>query len=69
MTEDKSEAGWAWYLLPFFLGIVGGAITYYKLRDRDRKTADICLKLGAVMTGISVVLGVLTIVLEVLVRI
>lgn len=48
MTENKPGAGWTWYLLPFFLSIMGGVIAYYALRDRDPLTGKNCLKLGVV---------------------
>lgn len=52
--EQYSENKWTWYLLPFFLSIIGGVIAYYALRDRDPRTGMNCLKLGAVSILINV---------------
>lgn len=39
-----------WYLLPILLGLIGGVIGYFVLRNRDRKFAERMLIIGVVMT-------------------
>ena len=43
-TDNK----WAWYLLPYFLSIIGGAIAYFALKDKDRNLARGCMMVGLV---------------------
>lgn len=46
----------AWYLLPIFLGIVGGVIAYFVLRQDDNQLAKNCLYLGTALTVIHIAL-------------
>jgi len=39
-------------LLPIFLGIVGGVIAYFVLREDESRKAKICLSVGIVISGI-----------------
>lgn len=55
MSETRSVASPAYYLLPVFLGIVGGAIAYYILKDRDRKKARNCMIIGIGVTAVGAV--------------
>ena len=43
VTAKKSNA---WYLLPIFLGIIGGIIAYFVLRNSDSRKARNCLIIG-----------------------
>lgn len=52
-TQRRSRA---WYLLPIFLGIVGGVIAYFVLRQDDSSLAKNCLYLGTALTVIHIVL-------------
>ena len=42
---EKSRSN-AWYLLPIFLGVIGGIIAFFFLRKDDPKKARNCLYLG-----------------------
>ena len=44
------KASYFWFLLPIFLGIIGGGGAYYWLRKSDPQKAKICLIIGLVMT-------------------
>ncbi|MFQ5440049.1 MAG: hypothetical protein ACE5DL_01155 [Nitrosopumilaceae archaeon] len=44
----KIESKW-WFLLPIFLGVIGGLIVWFALKSYDRKQAKICLILGFVL--------------------
>lgn len=47
----------AWYLLPLFLGIIGGIIAYFILRNSDYSKAKYCLIIGVGITLIGIVLS------------
>ncbi len=38
-----------WYLLPIFLGVIGGVVAWFALGSYDRKLAKSCLILGVVL--------------------
>lgn len=48
-TEGK-QPGRIWYLAPILFGILGGAIGYFAVRDRDKKMAESLLIVGLVIT-------------------
>lgn len=51
LDEDpKKKASFFWFLLPIFLGIIGGGGAYYWLRKSDPQKAKICLIIGLAMT-------------------
>jgi len=52
-TQRRSRA---WYLLPIFLGVVGGVIAYFVLRQDDTHLAKNCLYLGIALTAIHIAL-------------
>lgn len=49
----------AWFLLPIFLGIIGGVIAYFVLRNDDPKKAKNCLYLGIVLAIIGIFMNIL----------
>ena len=61
MEPERQRSNW-WYLVPIFLGIIGGIIAYFALRKDDRKKAKKCLYIGLVLFAIGIIvdLAVLT---------
>ncbi len=47
----------AWYLLPLFLGLIGGLISYVIIRHDDPTKAKKCLYVGVILTTVPTVLG------------
>ena len=52
MSLERTRSLW-WVLLPIFLGIFGGIIGYFILKNDDHKLAKFCLHLSIVLTIIS----------------
>ena len=48
----------AWYLMPIFLGWLGGLIMYLVLKDENKSMAKNGLIIGIVLTIPSVIIGV-----------
>ena len=48
-----------WFLLPIFLGVIGGIIAYFVLRQDDPKKAKNCLYLGIVLAIIGMLINIL----------
>lgn len=46
----KETPSKAWYFLPILLGLIGGVIAYFVIKDEDRKMANKMLIIGIVMT-------------------
>jgi len=63
IQSQKQKPSRLWYLLAIFLGIIGGIIGYFVLKDRDRKFAERLLIIGVVMIivayGLSILLSFL----------
>jgi len=55
MYPEKQRSNW-WYLLPIFLGIIGGIIAYFALRNDDREKAKKCLYLGLILLTVGILL-------------
>ena len=53
MYPEKQRSNW-WYLVPFFLGIIGGIIAYFALRKDDRQKAKKCLYFGLILGAIQI---------------
>ena len=52
MSENIKSRSGAWYLLPILLGIIGGVIAYFVIKEDDVKKAKNCLYLGIALTVI-----------------
>jgi len=48
MYPEKRRSNW-WYLVPIFLGVIGGIIAYFAIRKDDRQKAKKCLYLGLIL--------------------
>ena len=57
MYPEKSRSNW-WYLLPIFLGIIGGIIAYFAIRKDDRAKAKKCLYLGLILLAVGIIIDV-----------
>ena len=51
----KIRSKW-WYLLPVFLGLIGGVISWFALKSFDRKLAKNCLILGIILVVIEIII-------------
>jgi uncharacterized membrane protein YeaQ/YmgE (transglycosylase-associated protein family) len=58
MYPEKSRSNF-WFLLPIFLGLIGGIIAYFVLRHDDPKKAKNCLYLGMVLAIIGLMINIL----------
>ena len=54
MQPENQRSNW-WYLVPIFLGIIGGIIAYFALRNDDRQKAKKCLYVGLVLFAIGII--------------
>jgi len=48
-----------WYILPIFVGLIGGVIAFLILRKDDPKKAKNCLYLGMVLAAVGIILNIL----------
>jgi len=46
-----------WFLLPIFLGLIGGVIAYFILRHDDPRKAKNCLYLGIALAVMGIVMN------------
>ena len=60
MYPEKPRSNF-WFLLPIFLGLIGGIIAYFVLRNDDPKKAKNCLYLGIVLAIIGILLNLLVV--------
>ena len=58
MQPERPRSSW-WYLVPIFLGLIGGIIAYFALRNDDHQKAKKCLYLGLILGSIGVTLQIL----------
>jgi uncharacterized membrane protein YeaQ/YmgE (transglycosylase-associated protein family) len=58
MHPEKSRSNF-WFLLPIFIGLIGGIIAYFVLRQDDPKKAKNCLYLGIVLAIIGLMMNIL----------
>ena len=57
MAEQYQQRSKAWYLLPIFLGIIGGIIGFFVLRNDSPKMARNCLIIGVITIAIGIALS------------
>ncbi len=57
MQPERQRSLW-WVLLPIFVGIIGGIVGYFVLKNDDGRLAKFCLHLGIVLTVIQLVIYV-----------
>ena len=58
MEPERQRSNW-WYLVPIFLGLIGGIIAYFALRNDDRGKAKNCLFLGIILGVIGIIVNLL----------
>jgi len=58
LEPERQRSNW-WYLLPIFLGIIGGVIAYFALRNDDRQKTKKCLYLGLILGAIGIFFQIL----------
>ena len=58
MQPRKERSSW-WYLFPIFLGLIGGIIAYFVLRNDDRKKAKNCLYIGIILAFMGLIVNLL----------
>ena len=58
MQPEKERSNW-WYLVPIFLGLIGGIVAYFALRNDDRRKARNCLFLGIILGVIGIIVNLL----------
>ena len=57
MYHERKRSNW-WYLLPIFLGVIGGIIAYFALRRDDREKAKKCMYLGLILLAVGFLLEI-----------
>jgi uncharacterized membrane protein YeaQ/YmgE (transglycosylase-associated protein family) len=60
MENVKSRSN-GWYVLPIFLGWIGGIIAYFILRRDDPRKAKNCLYLGIILGIVGIILNIIII--------
>jgi len=55
VQPERQTSLW-WVLLPIFLGIIGGIIGYFALKNDDPRLSKFCLQLGIFLTVIQLVI-------------
>lgn len=60
MENIKSRSN-GWYILPIFLGWIGGLIAYFILRRDDPRKAKNCLYLGIILGIVGLILNIIII--------
>lgn len=58
MYPERPRSNW-WFLLPIFMGLIGGIIAYFVLRHDDPKKAKNCLYLGIILAVVGFGLNIL----------
>ncbi len=58
MYPERPRSNW-WFLLPIFLGLIGGVIAYFVLRHDDPRKAKNCLFLAIVLAIIGIAINMI----------
>jgi len=58
MEQVKTRSN-MWYLLPIFVGLIGGIIAYLVLRHDDPNKAKKCLYVGIILAVIGITVNIL----------
>lgn len=56
MVEKKEKPTRLWYLVPLLLGIIGGIIGYFAVKDEDRKMARELLLVGILTSFVPIII-------------
>jgi LytS/YehU family sensor histidine kinase len=59
MTHSETPRSSMWYLLPIFVGMIGGIIGYLIIRKDDPRKAKNCIYIGMVMMIIGIIFNIL----------
>ena len=59
MTHPQKSRSNAWYLLPIFVGMIGGIIAYLVIRKDDPHKAKNCIYIGIVMMVIGIIFNIM----------
>ena len=59
MTYSETPRSSMWYLLPIFVGMIGGIIGYLIIRKDDPRKAKNCIYIGMVMMVIGIILNIM----------
>ena len=54
MAEEYKQRSKAWYILPIFLGILGGIMGFFVLRNDSPRMARNCLMIGVITIAIGI---------------
>ena len=58
MHPEKPRSNW-WYMLPIFLGLIGGVIAYFVIRKDDPRKAKNCLYIGIALAIVGIIFNIL----------
>jgi len=59
MSYPQKSRSNTWYLLPIFVGMIGGIIAYLVIRKDDPHKAKNCIYIGIVMMAIGIMFNVM----------
>ena len=59
MSYPQKSRSNTWYLLPIFVGMIGGIIAYLIIRKDDPHKAKNCIYIGIVMMAIGIMFNIM----------
>jgi len=59
MSYPQKSRSNTWYLLPIFVGMIGGIIAYLVIRKDDPHKAKNCIYIGIVMMAIGIMFNIM----------